>query len=73
VGIEIGPSFSAEGYNLSESAVCLLWRTNHIRNVGLTENVYKENATLFLSKVKQFLLHMWHPSCYCYYKPDDKS
>jgi len=23
-------------------------------------------------KVKQFLLHMWHPSCYSCYKPSDK-
>jgi len=27
----------------------------------------------FIIKGKQFLLHMWHPSCFFCYKPRDKS
>ena len=29
--------------------------------------------TRLLRKGKQFLLHWWHPSCYCCYKSGDKS
>ena len=42
---------------------------------------YKENKKIEQHKPhchvfrngKQFLLHMWHPSCYSCYKPGDKS
>jgi len=33
----------------------------------------KPGVTQVFQKGKQFLLHMWRPSCYSSYKPSDKS
>jgi hypothetical protein len=38
-----------------------------------TRTPVKSRWTQVLRKGKQLLLHMWHPSCYSYYKPGDKS
>jgi hypothetical protein len=42
--------------------MCRLLNPNHLRKD--TKGVIRSG--------KQFMLHMWHPSCYTYYKPDDK-
>ena len=42
--------------------MCRLLNPNHLRKD--TKEVIRSG--------KQFMLHMWHPSCYTYYKPDDK-
>jgi hypothetical protein len=51
-------------------------KTNN--NLQNTTHKTKNRTTLTLLKQrvnsgKQFLLHMWHPSCYSCYKPSDKS
>ena len=33
----------------------------------------KKGWTNMLRKCRQFLLHIWHPSCYCFYKTGNKS
>ena len=43
------------------------------KRLGNTNPTKNQWWTHVLGKSKQFLLHMWHPSCYSYNKPGDKS
>ena len=45
----------------------------YTENKRLSELNLKPGETQLLWKDKQFLLHMWHPSCYSCYKPGDRS
>ena len=38
----------------------------------LNPNVLRKDTKGLIRSGKQFLLHMLHPSCFSYYKPDDK-
>ena len=46
-----------------------IYKTLH-RNTNPTKN---QEWSQVLQKGKQYLLHMWHPSCKSCYKPGDKS
>jgi hypothetical protein len=53
------------------------WERTNIDLYNTTQKT-KDRATRtsvkpIFRKVKQFLLHMWHPSCYSFFKPEDKS
>ena len=52
----------------------MIYNIPHIKRRESNTNPNKDRGwTHVLEKVKQFLLHMWHPSCYSYYQPGDKS
>ena len=66
---------SKKGYMMWDTGILHRYLTSHmpVTHVQLYEKIKNQGWTQVLRKGKQFLLHIWHPSCYSCYKPVDKS
>jgi hypothetical protein len=57
-----------------EKGRTMMYRTLHNKlNIDQHNPTNNWRWNQVLQKGKQFMLHMWHPSCYSCYKPGDKS